>query len=105
MITMKTRKVTPDSTVIYMEVYGTNHVVYRVTASTILRKGREIPVYGLMLEDSRTGYTECIENFSENMEHTLAFAGSLVRRKIRPGRLCCEALRELRLSPQCMPPM
>ncbi len=87
----------------YMEVYGTNHTIYRVTASVILRKGRKVPVYGVMLEDSRTGSTEYIENFSEDLEHTLSFASTLIRRKTRPGRLCCEALRELRLSPKCMP--
>ena len=40
MITLRKQGVKPDSTIVYMEVYGVNRVIYRVTASTVRRKGK-----------------------------------------------------------------
>ncbi|MGN0592835.1 MAG: hypothetical protein ACI4JQ_06290 [Ruminococcus sp.] len=95
MITMKRRNAKPDHTIIYMEVYGVNRVIYRVTAGTIHRKGKPVSVYGVTLEDVRTGERESLENFSEDMEHTVQFTNALVRRRVRPDGLYNEALRQL----------
>ncbi|MDD6269472.1 MAG: hypothetical protein PUA84_05395 [Oscillospiraceae bacterium] len=105
MITMKKRGVKPDNTIIYMEVYGINRVIYRVTATTAKRKGRPVSVYGVSLEDVRTGQRESIENFSADMESTVKFANALVHKRVRPEGLYNEALRHLRFSPDCILPM
>ncbi len=96
MLTMKKHGVKPDSTIVYMEVYGVNRVIYRVTASTVRRKGRNIYTYGITLEDVRAGSKETIESFSDDMEYTIQFANSLVRKGVRPDGLYNEALRQLR---------
>lgn len=92
------RSAKPDSTVVYMEVYGVNRVIYRVTASTVQRRGKQVKVYGVILEDVRSGHRESLENFSEDMNDTIQFANSLIHRKIRPCGLYNEALRQLRYS-------
>lgn len=105
MITMKRRGVKPDNTIIYMEVYGVNRVVYRVTATTVKRRGKPISVYGVSLEDVRTGQREELENFSVDMERTVQFANALIHKRVRPDGLYNEALRHLRFNPDCMQPM
>ncbi len=96
-ITLKRPGTKPDQTMIYMEVYGINRVIYRVTASTVRRRGRPVTVYGVALEDARTGMREVLENFSEDMEQTVQFANTLVRKNVRPNGLYNEALRQLRM--------
>lgn len=98
MIAMKKRGVKPNNTIIYMEVYGVNRVIYRVTAGTVRRRGRTVPVYGVSLEDVRTGEREILENFSEDMDHTVQFLSTMVQRRIRPSGLYNEALRQLRFG-------
>ncbi|MBQ8515520.1 MAG: hypothetical protein IJ496_08995 [Ruminococcus sp.] len=92
------RSTRSDSPIVYMEVYGVNRVLYRVTIGTVKRRGRLVKVYGVVLEDVRTGQRETLENFSEDLNHTVQFANSLIHRKIRPCGLYNEALRQLRYS-------
>jgi len=73
--------------IIYMEVYSSNRVIYRVTAGYIVKQGSICPTYGVMLEEMRTGEMECIEDFSESLELTIRFANDLVGREIRPAGL------------------
>lgn len=79
----------------YMEVYGSNRVIYRVTADSRVRGGTARATYGVMLEDMRTGEQEHISDFSENLERTIQFANDLVQREIRPSGLFDIALRYL----------
>ncbi len=95
----------PKDSAVYLEIHGTNHVVYRMTFSFVKRKGRDVKVYGIALESVITGKSEYLENFSEDMEHTLQFITYLVHKGTVPGRLYSEALRQLRLCPECMLPM
>lgn len=90
------------NTAVYMEVYGVNRIIYRVTASVIKRKGRNTAVYGVSLEDMRTGDAESLEDFSDDMEKAIDFAHELVHKKARPYMLYSEALRHLRFSPDSM---
>lgn len=87
-----------DSSFIYLEIYGVNRVIYRVTSSVIKRMGKTAVVYGVSLEDIRTGEQECIENFSDKIENALDFAEMLILQKVPPYRLYSEALRNLRFS-------
>lgn len=41
--------------IVYMEVYGSNRVIYRVTAGSVIRQSVSEPFYGVTLEDLRTG--------------------------------------------------
>lgn len=95
----------PENTVIYMEVYGINRVIYRVTAAAAKRRGKTVTVYGVSLEDIRTGQCEHLENFSEDIESALSFANDLVHKRIRPDQLYNEALRHLRFSPGFILPL
>lgn len=105
MITIKKQKQKPENTITYMEVYGVNRVIYRVTAGTVNRRGTQAAVYGVSVEDIRTGRRECLENFSEDIDVTLRFANSLVHKRIRPDGLYNEALRHLRFSPESILPI
>ncbi len=79
----------------YMEVYGSNRVIYRVTADRVSKRGSQKPAYGVILEDMRTGEQESISDFSESLEQTIRFANDLVENEIRPERLFDIALRYL----------
>ena len=47
---LKTRSQSrPAELIVYMEVYSSNRVVYRVTAGSIVRQGIRQPTYGIML--------------------------------------------------------
>lgn len=105
MITIKKQNQKPDNNIIYMEVYGVNRVIYRVTSGNVRRRGKSVLVYGVSAEDIRTGYCESIENFSEDIETTLKFANSLVHKRVRPDRLYNEALRQLRFNTKGPLPM
>ena len=37
--------------IVYMEVYGSNRVIYRVTAGSVIRQSVSEPFYGVTLED------------------------------------------------------
>lgn len=96
MLTLKRNNTKTESSIVYMEVYGVNRVIYRVTATAVKRKGRCVYTYGITVEDVRAGRRETIESFSDDMEYTIEFTNSLVRKGIRPDGLYNEALRQLR---------
>ena len=49
--------------IVYMEVYGSNRVIYRVTAGSVIRQSVSEPFYGVTLEDLRTGERYSIADF------------------------------------------
>ncbi len=73
--------------VVYMEVYGSNRVIYRVTAGSILQNGVSQPFYGVMLEDLRSGEGQSIADFSPDLEQTIRFANTLIQHELRPSGL------------------
>lgn len=85
----------PANAIVYMEVYGSNRVIYRVTAGSVVQGKTKTPTYGVMLEDMRSGEIHSIADFSENLEQTIIFANDLVRRETRPSRLYDVALEYL----------
>lgn len=105
MIAVKKQVQKQESRMIYMEVYGVNRIIYRVTIGTAKRKGKEVSVYGVSLEDMRTGQSENLENFSEDIESTLKFTNDLIHKSVSPNGLYNEALRHLRFSSDYMLPM
>ena len=64
----------PMHTAVYMEVYSSNRVIYRVTAGAVAGHGKTRPAYGVILEDMRTGEIRTLPDFSESLERTIAFA-------------------------------
>lgn len=85
----------PENAIVYMEVYGSNRVIYRVTAGSVVQGKTETPTYGVMLEDMRSGEIQGIADFSENLEQTIVFANDLVGRETRPTGLYDVALEYL----------
>lgn len=73
--------------VVYMEVYGSNRVIYRVTAGSIIQDGVSQPFYGVMLEDLRSGECQSIADFSPDLEQTIRFANALIQRELKPSGL------------------
>ena len=53
--------------IVYMEVYGSNRVIYRVTAGSVIRQSVSEPFYGVTLEDLRTGERYSIADFSSDL--------------------------------------
>ena len=73
--------------VTYMEVYGANRVLYRVTASNARRNQKLSVVYGIFLQDLRSGETAEIHAFSNSLEKT-----------VQPYQVYNAALRQLSLE-------
>ena len=79
-----------------MEVYGSNRVIYRVTAGWVVRSdGTAKSVYGICLEDLRSGEQQALEDFSDTLDQTILFANHLVEQEIRPEELYDAALKQL----------
>ena len=93
---LKTRSQSrPAELIVYMEVYSSNRVVYRVTAGSIVRQGIRQPTYGIMLEDLYTEERQSIPDFSGSLEQTIRFANDLIRREVKPSGLYDMALEHL----------
>ena len=93
---LKTRSQSrPAELIVYMEVYSSNRVVYRVTAGSIVRQGIRQPNYGIMLEDLYTEERQSIPDFSGSLEQTIRFANDLIRREVKPSGLYDMALEHL----------
>lgn len=105
MIAVKKQAQKEKMSMVYMEVYGVNRIIYRVTIGSAKRRGKEVAVYGVLLEDMRTGKCESLENFSEDIETAIKFANDLIHKRISPTGLYNEALRHLRFSSNYMLPM
>ena len=83
---------------VYMEVYGDNKVIYRVTAGKVWSFGDEINTYGIEAEDRATGTKEIIQDFSRNIEDAVDFAEMLINSRARPQQLYTRALGYLCIS-------
>ncbi len=77
---------------VYLEIFGDNKVMYRVTAGRMSMFGEEISTYGVEAEDSRTGEIETIADFSHNLEDAVDFAESLISERIPPRLIYSKAL-------------
>ena len=78
---------TNPHTIVYMEVYGMNRVIYQVTACQASKKSRQAAVYGVSLTDMRTGENACLQAYSDSLEETISFA-----KNVEPNRLYDAAL-------------
>ncbi len=87
-----------EQTIIYMEVYGVNRVVYRVTACNTYRNKAIHVIYGVSLQDLRTGETAEIDSFSNNLEKTVCFVNDLIQQEIQPYQVYNAAFRQLSLE-------
>ena len=81
--------------VTYMEVYGANRVLYRVTASNAHRNQKLSVVYGIFL---RSGETAEIHAFSNSLEKTVCFVNDLIQKQVQPYQVYNAALRQLSLE-------
>lgn len=96
-ITNREKKITCEKTT-YMEVLGTNRVVYRVTCSRKRAYGREIITYGVEAE-MKIGpvkFNEKIDDFSCDLDQAVGFAELLVENNIKPVLIYNAALCYLR---------
>ena len=84
--------------VTYMEVYGANRVLYRVTASNAHRNQKLSVVYGIFLQDLRSGETAEIHAFSNSLEKTVCFVNDLIQKQVQPYQVYNAALRQLSLE-------
>lgn len=82
--------------VTYMEVYGANRVLYRVTASNTHRNQKLSVVYGM--QDLRSGETAEIHAFSNSLEKTVCFVNDLIQKQVQPYQVYNAALRQLSLE-------
>ncbi len=94
-MTLTKVKPKPRNHIIYMEVYSANRMIYRVTADSICQGNLEIPVYGVMVENIRTGEEQHITDFSNSLEETVQFANLLIQKQLRPAALYDVALAHL----------
>ena len=81
--------------VTYMEVYGANRVLYRVTASNAHRNQK---LSGIFLQDLRSGETAEIHAFSNSLEKTVCFVNDLIQKQVQPYQVYNAALRQLSLE-------
>ena len=84
--------------VTYMEVYGANRVLYRVTASNAHRNQKLSVVYRIFLQDLRSGETAEIHSFSNSLEKTVCFVNDLIQKQVQPYQVYNAALRQLSLE-------
>ncbi len=83
---------------VYMEMFGSNKVTYRVTAGQIDFYGEKINTYGIEAIDRKTGESENIPDFSWKIEDAVAFAEMLINAKTKPKQLYTKALGFLKSS-------
>ena len=83
---------TNPHTIVYMEVYGMNRVIYQVTACQASKKSKQAAVYGVSLTDMRTGENACLQAYSDSLEETIFFANRLIAENVEPNRLYDAAL-------------
>ena len=83
---------------VYMEVFGDNKVAYRVITGHMEVFGETVAAYGVEIVDSVTGESQCIADFSRNIEDAVDFAEMLIRQRCRPRQLYSKALSYLCVS-------
>lgn len=94
----KTEKIIPCEKSTYMEVLGSNRVIYRVTSSKIIRFGKEELTYGVEAE-TKIGpvkFKEAIDDFSDDVKSAVGFTELMVRNNIKPALIYNAALCYLR---------
>lgn len=96
-IVKKVRHEVHDKT-LYMEIFGENKVAYRVLSGKMDLYGDEVITYGVEVIDQKKGESECIPDFSRNIEDAVAFAELLINFRSRPSHLYSRALDFLRIS-------
>lgn len=87
-----------EQVVTYMEVYGGNRIVYRVTACNSYRNQKLSVIYGVSLQDLRSGETAEIRAFSNSLEKTVCFVNDLIQKQVQPYQVYNAALRQLSLE-------
>lgn len=90
--TIKLKKKDLQKKTVYLELFSERKVTYRVTAGHTVRFGEEISTYGIEAFDSRTGESERISDFSQDITDAVAFAELLSAQKVRPRQLYSKAL-------------
>ncbi|MGN1481956.1 hypothetical protein [Porcipelethomonas sp.] len=96
--TLKREKIVSQEKTTYMEVLGTNRIIYRVTSTKVTRDGNESTTYGIEAE-TRLGpvrFKETIEDFSADVGFAVKFAEFLVKNNIKPSLIYNAALCFLR---------
>ena len=82
----------------YMEVLGSNRVIYRVTSAKKTVNGEEYVTYGVEAE-MKIGpvkFCEKIDDFSDDVKQAVGFAELLVSNNIKPALIYNAALCYLR---------
>ena len=82
--------ITPQT--VYMEFFSEQKIIYRVTASQIEIFDEKISTYGIEAVDYKTGESEIIADFSENINDAAAFAESLVKCGTKPKQIYEKAI-------------
>ncbi|MBQ8435057.1 MAG: hypothetical protein IJX24_03485 [Oscillospiraceae bacterium] len=98
MMTAIKREKTVTEKTNYMEVLGTNRVIYRVTSSKKLYGDKEYVTYGVEAE-MKIGpvkFLEKIDDFSDDVKQAVGFAELLVNNNIKPALIYNAALCYLR---------
>lgn len=78
----------------YIEMQGSNRVIYRVTEGHAVHNGEEYTAYGIEAE-KKTGLirvTESIEDFSREQKTAVAFAEMLLKYSVKPSFIYNAAL-------------
>lgn len=88
----------PEQAIVYMEVYGNNRVVYRVTACNTYQNKTIRVVYGVSAQNLRTGERAEIAAFSGNLEKAVCFVNDLIQQEIQPYQIYNAAFRQLSLE-------
>lgn len=70
---------------VYMEIYSSSRTAYRVIVSNDT-------MYGIEIENFRTGKKSTIHDFSERLEDAVKFAESLIKNRTAPEQLYTTAL-------------
>lgn len=97
MTMLKKEKITTEKTN-YMEVLGTNRVIYRVTSSKKIYGDKEYVTYGVEaeLKIGPVKFCEKIDDFSDDVKQAVGFAELLVSNNIKPALIYNAALCYLR---------
>lgn len=73
------------SVAVYMEIYNSSRTAYRVIISNDT-------LYGVEIENFKTGKKAALNDFSDNIEDTVKFAELLIKNKTAPEQLYSTAL-------------
>lgn len=86
-----------SDTSVYMEIYNENQTAYRVISVSLGKNSADM-VYGVEIENFRTGEKEGIYDFSDSVEKAVNFTELLIKNKNTPAQLYNIALKYLGTS-------